>query len=33
MKFEETEGELRITDEGMPPQAQLAEAEGEGAEQ
>ena len=31
MKFEETEGELRITDEGMPPQAQLAEAEGEGA--
>jgi len=30
MKFEETEGELRITDEGMAPQAQLAEAEGEG---
>jgi len=29
MKFEEAEGELRITDEGLPPQAQVAEAEGE----
>jgi hypothetical protein len=29
MKFEESEGELRVLDQGTPPQAQATEGEGE----